>query len=447
MSIYDDASLVMIPSGYKDDKLYSIKPVEKLGSELVTNGSFSSASDWTFSGSGVAISNGTLNFNSTTREASQSISVVNTKTYRVSYEVLNYSSGSVRVEIGSSVGITRNANGIYSEYIVASGTNTIEIDAVSFFTGSIDNVSVKEVITSAGDFTFSRDGSGASPATRVNASGLIEKGRENLLLQSNTFDTTWTNFNSSETSGQSGYDGSSDAWLISKSGANGNINQVVSISGVYSFSVYAKAGTDNWIQIRMGSVTLHEAFFDLANGLVGTESNLIDSSIEAVGATGWYRCSITANVSSVSYVRFYVADADNDTSGTSGNIYIQDAQLESGLVATDYIETTTTAVSAGLLGDMPRLDYSGGATCPSLLLEPARTNLLTQSEYLAAYGVTGIGTITTNSDISPEGVQNAFTMTDNDSGNYYRLTSDGISFNGNPHHDELFCKENNGDTF
>ena len=41
----------------------------------------------------------------------------------------------------------------------------------------------------AGDFTFTR-GSNIS-ATRVNADGYIEKGYENLLLQSNSFDTTW----------------------------------------------------------------------------------------------------------------------------------------------------------------------------------------------------------------------------------------------------------------
>ena len=39
-----------------------------------------------------------------------------------------------------------------------------------------------------GDFTFSR-GSDIS-ATRVNADGYIEKGYENLLLQSNSFDTS-----------------------------------------------------------------------------------------------------------------------------------------------------------------------------------------------------------------------------------------------------------------
>jgi hypothetical protein len=57
--------------------------------------------------------------------------------------------------------------------------------------------------TGGADMTFSR----ASGATRVNSRGLIEKVRTNLLLQSNSFDTTWGNNNTSETGGQSGYDG------------------------------------------------------------------------------------------------------------------------------------------------------------------------------------------------------------------------------------------------
>ena len=109
-------------------------------------------------------------------------------------------------------------------------------------------------------------------------------------------------------------------------------------------------------------------------------TNVIDSNIEAARKRLLVDVQFTANVSSWSYVRFYVADSDGVTSGTSGSIYIQDAQLESGLVATDYIETTTTSVSAGILEDMPRLDYSGGASCPALLLEPQRTNLIVHSE-------------------------------------------------------------------
>jgi len=257
-----------------------------------------------------------------------------------------------------------------------------------------------------GDFTFSRDGSGASPATRVNSAGLIEKGRTNLLLQSNSFDTTWGNSNTTETSGQSGYDGTNDAWLLTKSAASGYLIQSISSTGVQTFSVYAKAGTLNWIRLNVNftSGTDPIVYFDLANGVVGTSTGEIDTDITSIG-NDWYRCSVTAN-GTISDVRFFPADGDNDVSGTSGNIYIQDAQLEKGLVSTSVIETTTAAASAGILGDMPRLDYSGGASCPSLLLEPARTNIHTNSEYLDAY-VKSRSTITSNAATSPEGVTNA----------------------------------------
>ena len=54
-----------------------------------------------------------------------------------------------------------------------------------------------------GDFTFSR----STAATRVNADGNIEKETQNLLLQSNTFDTTWLDITLTITGGQAGYDG------------------------------------------------------------------------------------------------------------------------------------------------------------------------------------------------------------------------------------------------
>jgi hypothetical protein len=414
----------MIPSAYKDGKLYSVRPVEQLGSELVTNGDFSSASDWTFSGGGVAISGGKLNFTATTREATQSISVVNTKTYRVSYEVSNYSAGSVRAEIGSSVGISRTANGIYSEYIVASGTNVIQIDAVSVFTGSIDNVSVKEVLVANGDFTFSRGSNLA--ATRVDVNGLIEKGRENLLLQSNQFDTTWSLINTSLTSGQASYDGSSDAWLLTKSASSGYIRQNNTTGGVQTYSVYAKANSLNWITIEAASIG--NSYFNLANGVKGTSSaSLIDANIEDVGG-GWYRCSITYNTT-ISQLRIFPADGNLNVGGTSGSIYIQDAQLESGLVSTSVIKTGASTAQAGILEDMPRLDYSGGASCPSLLLESQRSNLVPFSEHLESsdWGKTRC-TIEDNSTTSPEGVINASKMTSTDASESYiqdNLTTTG----------------------
>jgi hypothetical protein len=77
------------------------------------------------------------------------------------------------------------------------------------------------------------------------------------------------------------------------------------------------------------------------------------------------------------------------------------------LVATDYIETGASTAQSGILEDLPRLDYSGGASCPSLLLEPQRSNLLIQSEYYNVDYIKNQVTITDNAITSPEGLQNA----------------------------------------
>lgn len=260
----------------------------------------------------------------------------------------------------------------------------------------------------SGDFTFSRDGAGASPATRVNASGLIEKGRTNELLQSN-FSASWTANSATMTGGQSGYDGSNDAWLFASTGNFARIQQTTTASGILTMSVYAKAGTTDWVMLRLaGSGYNITQYYDLTNGVIGA-LNSVSASIEAVGG-GWYRCEMAVNALAAADAYVYSALGDANLSVTNETLFIQDAQLEQGLVATDYIETTTAPVSAGLLGDMPRLDYSGGATCPNLLLEPSRVNSFIHSEYFSAWSkVLGI-TTEENSIISPEGVLNATKM-------------------------------------
>jgi hypothetical protein len=219
------------------------------------------------------------------------------------------------------------------------------------------------------------------------------------------------------TSGQSGYDGSNDAWLLTKTASSGNIYQGKSYSGVNTFSIYAKGNTTDWIRLRN---TGGYVYFDVSNGVVGGNISAISPKIISVG-NGWYRCEVAWNGTGT-ITQVFVADSDGSTSGSSGSIYIQDAQLELGLVATDYIETTTTTAQAGILEDMPRLDYSGGASCPSLLLEPQRTNLLTQSEYYGGgdWSRTRCGFVTNTSEtLSPEGLYNASKMTSTDASESY----------------------------
>ena len=249
-----------------------------------------------------------------------------------------------------------------------------------------------------GDMTFSR----GSAATRVNSAGLIEKERANLLLQSNTFDTTWSG-SVSVASGYAGYDNSNDAWLLSK-GAGQYLSLVsgsLSNSGVQTYSIYCKAATLNLVTLFVSySGSNKYVEFDLTDGSVNaqTSSGIIDSGSTSMG-NGWYRLYMTIN-EAVTGVRVY----PDWINSVAGGVYIQDAMLNQGLVAQSYIETTTSAVYEGITDDVPRVDYSGGG-CPSLLLEPQRSNLNDQSEYFNGWSKAN-ATVTDNAIISPEGVQN-----------------------------------------
>jgi hypothetical protein len=169
------------------------------------------------------------------------------------------------------------------------------------------------------------------------------------------FDTTWGTNNASITSGQIGYDGSSDAWLLSKTDSNALISQSVSKSGVQTYSIYAKAGTLSWCRFLITATTGNQSrYFDLSTGTKGGSGygTEIDSTITSVGS-GWHRITLTFNESTTS-VRIYPADGNLDISGTSGNILIQDAQLEQGLVATDYIETTNAVINGQITDNISK---------------------------------------------------------------------------------------------
>ena len=198
-----------------------------------------------------------------------------------------------------------------------------------------------------GDLTFSR----ASSATRVASNGLIEKVRTNNILHSNTFsNAVWDNIGSSETSGQTGYDGTTNAWSLIEDGSTGNhlTRQFPTVYGLTTLSVYAKAGSRNFVYLRgVQSSANVIGWFNLSTGTVGTVQTNGTGKIESVG-NGWYRCSLTvANFQSPFELYVGLSNADNVTNyagNGTGNILIQNFQYETGDIATDYIATTTAAV-------------------------------------------------------------------------------------------------------
>jgi len=279
--------------------------------------------------------------------------------------------------------------------LIPSGTKTSKIYS-------------QKPINGDGDFTFSR----STMATRVNESGLIEKETQNLLLQSNSFDTTW-NSDDGLTGGQSGYDGSNDAWLFTLATNPAIVRQANTSGGVQTYSVYAKGNTNNGIRLYAFGSSNCYAFFDLNAGTVESNQNLIDATIEDKG-NGWYRCAITFNQTNTQ-LYMYLSNNQN-LNASSGSILIQDAQLEQGLAARDYIETTTSAVYGGITDNVPRLDYTD-ATCPSLLLEPTRTNLMTHSEFTNV-----LNNVTLSYVESPEGLNNAMRLTETTSNSQHYAT-------------------------
>jgi len=256
--------------------------------------------------------------------------------------------------------------------------------------------------STSSNFTFSRGSNLA--ATRVDVNGLIEKGRENLLLYSQDFsNAAWSKTNLSLTANQTDPLGGTNAFLFTSTSASNNLF-VQSLSNQNKVcSIYAKAGNRSIFGIVNNSYG-NGATFDLSAETAASSGQGSLAVIEDVG-NGWYRCSVYFSLGT----QFLVVLSDVNGSGYSNGDTISffGSQMELGTIATDYIETTTTSVSAGILEDMPRLDYSG--SCPSLLLEPQRANLITHSEYLANYPVNR-GSVSSNAATSPEGVQNAASL-------------------------------------
>jgi len=263
----------------------------------------------------------------------------------------------------------------------------------------------------SGDMAFTRTG---DTATRVNSSGIIERCITNLSLQSNSFNVTptWTIENVNIGTGITDPNGGTTAFSMGGSSSSSNLKRIIQTAfsvanDVKSVSIYAKANTHSFLQIRQGTLC---ANFNLSTGTFGGVVAGVTATMTNVGG-GWYRCQVSSTNASTTLVIQLVdslAAVQNENSVTTNSVYIWRAQAELGDFATNYIPTTSTAVTTGPVTNLPRLDYFG-TSCPDLLLEPTRTNLIIYSQMLdnAAWVKSASSSVSGNVAVSPDGYTNA----------------------------------------
>jgi hypothetical protein len=279
----------------------------------------------------------------------------------------------------------------------------------------------------SGDLAFTRTG---DTATRVNSAGLVEKVRTNLITYSEQLNNAaWIKEQVTITANATtSPDGTitADKVIANATAGDKYVAQIftVAIGDAFTTSAYFKSSEYTYAFIRFGGLVSNPyVIYNLATQSVVTTSGLTSSSITSVG-NGWYRitATVTSTTTTIAPVLMvipstgYTLGADNipefTGNGTSGG-FIWGGQLElSDFGATDYIPTTTAAVSVGPVANVPRLDYLG-SSCPRLLLEPQRQNLVTFSEQIDnAAWTKNVATITANASVSPDGYTNADTLTE-----------------------------------
>jgi len=117
----------------------------------------------------------------------------------------------------------------------------------------------------------------------------------------------------------------------------------------YTTSFFVKAAERSWC--RISNYGGKSAYFDLENGVVGTETNA-SGKIEAL-SNGWYRISITYTSEASERAYIHIADADNSISyqGQNKGIYIAYAQMEESDYVSSLMLPTTEGSTTSRVGD------------------------------------------------------------------------------------------------
>lgn len=156
----------------------------------------------------------------------------------------------------------------------------------------------------------------------------------------------------------------------------------LTLSGIFTFSVYAKAAERTFINLWFSSFGSGAAYFNLTNGtyVLNAANYAVSAEMISVG-NGWYRCSIkSGNFPSATYYPVIgIGDTQSYTGDTSKGVYIWGAQLSDSASLDPYVANHfAIPTSAAYYG--PRIDYDPvSLSAKGLLVEEQRTNFITYS--------------------------------------------------------------------
>lgn len=230
--------------------------------------------------------------------------------------------------------------------IYASGVSPV---AAAVFTDSAYATNLAALSSVA---TFSRAGN----ATQFDSSGYLTYGPNNLLTQSNTFNTGWSLGSVTLSSGVSDPIGGSNAWTATATGAGAQVTQSASVGSGNFITAY-------WVRRRTGSGTIS----------IYSPNAVTPNAISVTGS--WQQFYVVGASSGTAYAKIVISN-----SGDAIDIYaatLSAVTYETTVAQRPQDQVITT--SAAYYG--PRFDYDPNTLAvKGLLIEAARTNLLVNSK-------------------------------------------------------------------
>jgi hypothetical protein len=263
----------------------------------------------------------------------------------------------------------------------------------------------------SGDLDFVR----ASTKTRVNPQGFIEDLPYNLADYSEEFNNiSWTKANCEVTSLNNvspiGTASAEEIRFLARYGRI--IKENIIPNGTITISMYIKNVNGNsQLNLRAGNL-----------------GSIYDSPITITNE--WVRYSATFTYNGTDALGISLQDRNE---AGFGRCLIWGAQIDRGSVLKPYYPTTNRL-------NVPSIDYTDGG-CPSILLEPQRTNLNTN--YLLSDWSTQL-TKTISYGISPDGTQNSTRLL-NESGSNQGISKNYTLTSGFKYSFSFYLKKNSGD--